>query len=93
MRRTHAIKAGLICLAALMPGIPALAAGLIRAPAVPQPTAPGDLVGLVLENTLTRAEPPRYITFGTVLAQGQLPKGDGIAAIIGGKAEPSQIDV
>lgn len=93
MRHRHAIKIGLSILGALTFTLPALAAGLIRAPAVPQPTAPGDLVGLVLENTLTRAEPPRYITFGTVLAQGQLPKGDGIAAVIGGKVEPAQIDV
>lgn len=93
MRYRHSIRAGLGSLAALSLTIPALAAGLIRAPAAPQPTAPGDLVGLVLENTLTRAEPPRYITFGTVLAQGQLPKGDGVAAVVGGKAEPAQIDI
>lgn len=93
MRRAHAIKTGLIGLAALSLSGPALAAGLIRAPAVPQPTGPGDLVGIVLENTLTRAEPPRYITFGTAFAPGQLPQGEGIAAIVGGRTEPAQIDV
>jgi hypothetical protein len=70
-----------------------LAAGLIRAPAVPQPTAPGDLVGVVLENTLTRAITPRYITFGAAFARGQLPKDRGITALIGGMTEPAQIDV
>ncbi len=70
-----------------------LAAGLIRAPAVPQRTAPGDLVGVVLENTLTRAIATRYISFGTVFARGQLPNERGITALIGGKTEPAQIDV
>ncbi|OYW00303.1 MAG: hypothetical protein B7Z58_16015 [Acidiphilium sp. 37-64-53] len=65
----------------------------MRAPAVPQPTAPGDLVGVVLENTLTHAITPRYITFGTVFARGQLPKGEAITAMVGGKSEPAQIDV
>ncbi|MGC9270509.1 hypothetical protein, partial [Acidiphilium sp.] len=78
---------------ALSHAVPARADTLIRAPAVPQPTAPGDLVGVVLENTLTHTERPRYLTFGTVFARGQLPQGKGIAAVIAGKTEPAQIDV
>jgi hypothetical protein len=66
---------------------------LIRAPAVPQPTAPGDLVGVVLENTLTHEIAPRYVTFGTSFARGQLPRGNGIEAVIAGKPTPAQIDI
>jgi hypothetical protein len=82
-------SACLPCLALLT----ATASAAIRAPAVPQPTAQGDLVGVVLENTLTRAIAPRYITFGTVFARGQLPNGQAIGAVIGGKAETAQIDI
>ncbi|MDD2878135.1 MAG: hypothetical protein PHT60_12945 [Acidiphilium sp.] len=93
MPRNRIAKMGLGCLIVFGAGHLALAAALILAPAVPQPNAPGDLVGLVLENTLTHRLPPRYVTFGTVFARGQLPSGNGITAIIGGVAEPAQIDV
>jgi hypothetical protein len=98
MKRHRRIRAGIAricfaCSAALAINGAALAGDLIRAPAVPQPTAPGDLVGVVLENTLTHAITPRYITFGTVFARGQLPKGEAITAMVGGKSEPAQIDV
>lgn len=89
--RTH-VRLLAFCAALVLPA-PAIAAELIKAPAVPQPTHPGDLVGVVLQNTLTRTVPPRTLTFGMSFARGQLNSGHGIAAFIDGRVTPAQIDI
>ena len=66
---------------------------VIEAPAIPQPTAPGDIVGLVLQNNEPTALPAREITFGQEFADGQMRPGQGLVALIDGTAVPVQMDV
>ena len=63
------------------------------APAIPQPTVAGDIVGLVLQNNQSTALAAREITFGEQFAAGQVRPGDGLAAKIDGVPYPVQMDV
>lgn len=76
----------------ILPGL-SRAAAFVHAPAVPQPKRPGDVAGLLLQNTDTRAIGPSVVTFGTMFADRALPRGDGIAALVGGRPERAQADV
>ena len=69
------------------------AQSLVTAPPVPQPHAPGDLVGLVLQNAGSARSGTKLITFGQIFAQGQVIKGAALAARIGNSIEPVQADV
>jgi len=63
------------------------------APAIPQPTVAGDIVGLVLQNNQSTVLAAREITFGEQFAAGQVRPGDGLAARIDGVPYPVQMDV
>ncbi len=60
---------------------------------VPQPAEPGQLVGLVLENTAKTPMPPRIMSFGQVFQPGQVPAGRELLASAGPLALPVQLDV
>ena len=63
------------------------------APTPPQPSQPGDIVGLVLQNPGTTALPAREITFGQEFAAGQVSVGENLVARINGQDVPVQMDV
>ena len=67
--------------------------GVDTLPQVPQPSAPGDIVGLVLQNTQATSLGARLITFGEEFAAGQVPAGSHLVAMIGGHAVAVQMDV
>lgn len=81
----------------------ALTTSISVAAAIPQPQAPGQLVGVNIENTSDATMAPRFISFGQVFRAGQLPPGHDLRADIvraeGANAEsnslplPVQIDV
>lgn len=60
---------------------------------VPQPTAPGQVVGLVLQNPTTGTLAARYITLGMTFADGQVAAGQSLVAEIGNSTVPVQMDV
>jgi len=66
---------------------------VVYAPAIPQPTAAGDIVGLVLQNTQTSALAAREITIGQEFAAGQVLPGTQLVADINGTTVPIQMDV
>ena len=84
------VLAAIICLAGTRICV---AASLVTAPPVPQPTRPGDLVGLVFQNASDGRSGAKLITFGQIFARGQVANNDAIAALIGGTTEPVQTDV
>jgi hypothetical protein len=63
------------------------------APAVPQPSQSGDIVGLRLKNTGAAVEKSGYVTFGQVFEPGAIMPGDNLVARIGGLAHAVQMDV
>ena len=60
---------------------------------VPQPTAPGQVVGLVLQNPTNGALAAQYISFGSTFADGQVAAGQSLIAQLNGSTEPVQMDV
>ena len=66
---------------------------LVLAPAIPQPSAPGDVVGLVLQNNQSSVLASREITFGQEFAAGQVAAGSKLVAIVNGATIPVQMDV
>ncbi len=66
---------------------------LVLAPAIPQPSAPGDVVGLVLQNNQSSVLASREITFGQEFAAGQVAAGSKLVAIVNGATIPVQLDV
>jgi len=78
-------------LAAGRPATAAAAGGLLFLPRIPQPHAPGDVVGLKLQHA--GAATVRPVTFGQVFVPDQLPRGSGLVARIGGHEVPVQLDV
>ncbi|WP_439596829.1 hypothetical protein [Falsiroseomonas sp.] len=78
--------------AALAPSAVLAQAGVVRSLPMPCLSQQGDILGLVLEG---RGAPAgRVVTFGQVFAQGDLPRGAGLAArLADGKAVPLQADV
>ena len=89
----RAILATLALAGLLGGGTPAWADRLVRAPAVPQPKAAGDLVGMLVENTQDRTTPPRPLTFGQEFIPGELSPQTHLAARIGTTTVPIQMDV
>ncbi len=76
------------------PVIPPLPSGsLVAAPVIPQPTAAGDIVGLVLQNNQSSVLAAREITFGQEFAAGQVMPGTQMVADINGTLVPVQMDV
>lgn len=71
------------------PAIPA--AGVINAPPVPRPSGRDDVVGVLLQSAVPH--PVRTLTFGQVFVQGEMPRGSGLGARIGGQEIPAQLDV
>ncbi len=66
---------------------------IIPAPVIPHPTNPGDVVGLVLQNTQSTALAARYVTFEEEFATGQVPAGQQLVATINGQLVAVQMDV
>ena len=66
--------------------------GLVYAPAIPQPTAPGDIVGLNLQNTGATATPSQPLTFGEEFLPGAVMPGQQLVMNIGGQSLPVQMD-
>ena len=66
---------------------------LVMEAVVPQPSAAGQVVGLVLQNPTTFALPARYVSLGMDFSDGQVPAGQSLVAEIGGVTEPVQMDV
>ena len=62
-------------------------------PTIPQPTAAGDIVGLVLQNPLGTALGAQEITFAQTFAEGQVAAGGQIMALINGVQVAVQMDV
>ncbi len=62
-------------------------------PAVPQPQAQGDIVGLVLQNAQGTALPSQYVSFGQVFAAGAVLPSAQLVAQINGQTIPVQMDV
>jgi hypothetical protein len=60
---------------------------------VPQPSGPGQVVGLVLQNPTAGSLAAREITFGMTFAKGQVPSGQLLLATIGGVKVAVQMDV
>ena len=76
------------------PVIPPLPPGsLVMAPSIPQPTAAGDIVGLVLQNNQSSVLAAREITFGQEFAAGQVLPGTQLVADINGTLIPVQMDI
>ena len=76
------------------PVIPPLPPGsLVSAPSIPQPTAAGDIVGLVLQNNQSSVLAAREITFGQEFAAGQVLPGTQLVADINGTLVPVQMDI
>ena len=79
---------------ALLPGGPARAGpgtALIPSAGIPQPTRPGDIVGLVLQNLGGTATPVMPLTFGEVFKPGALMPDDQLM-LDAGKLVPVQMD-
>src|SRR5215469_10977820 len=66
---------------------------VVTAPQIVQPQNPGDVVGLLLENTTSAAQPAEALTFGQVFADGDVPAGTQLVAIINGQRVTLQMDV
>jgi hypothetical protein len=69
------------------------AATLDAAPTVPQPSRPGDIVGIDLQNAGAAAEPAGYVTFGELFKIGAVRPGEALVARIGRTLRPLQMDV
>ena len=67
--------------------------GVVTAPTIPQPTAPGQIVGLVLQNTGAGALAPQEVTFGQIFTEGAVPAGGQLFATVNGVQVPVQMDV
>ena len=68
-------------------------APLTQEASVPQPTEPGQVVGLVLQNPTAASLAAREITFGMTFSQGQVPLGQSLVATIGDTKVAVQMDV
>jgi hypothetical protein len=66
---------------------------IIRAPAPPLPSHPGEIVGLLLRNETKGEIPPRVVTFGQAFVQGDVKNGTSLKAMAGNDALPIQVDV
>jgi hypothetical protein len=66
---------------------------VVTSPTIPQPRAPRDIVGLVLQNPQSIGIVPREITFGQQFAPGQVRPSQGIVAVVNGVTIPVQMDV
>lgn len=67
--------------------------GIIRPVGLPQADAPGDIVGLRLENASSTAQAAGLVSFGQAFAPGDLPEGQSLTAIVDGHEVPVQVDV
>jgi hypothetical protein len=66
--------------------------GIVYAPCVLPASQSGDVVGFDLQNNQNFALAARYITFGEVFSDGQVPSGDQLSALINGVSTPVQLD-
>ena len=66
--------------------------GNIVAPAVASATAPGQIVGFILQNTGTTTLAAQPVTLNEVFAPGAVPQGSGLTVTIGGVTYPAQLD-
>lgn len=64
----------------------------VHLPAVPQPSQPGDIVGVILQNTATAATPAQPLTFGEVFKPGAVARGAHLVLRIDGVDQPVQMD-
>ena len=71
--------------------IPAPAA-VLYAPAVPQPAASGDIVGVIIQNTEASTSVKRFVTFGQVFVSGRVQASDVLTATINGATTAVQMD-
>ncbi len=73
------------------PAFAGLSAALVRSAGIPQPTRPGEIVGLVLQNLGKTATPTMPLTFGEVFKPGAVMPDDQLQFDIG-KRFPVQVD-
>ncbi|KDM67770.1 S-layer family protein [Acidiphilium sp. JA12-A1] len=66
--------------------------GNIVAPAVASATAPGQIVGFILQNTGTTTLAAQPVTLNEVFAPGAVPQGSGLTVTINGVTYPAQLD-
>ncbi|MGH7100461.1 MAG: hypothetical protein ACREE4_22830, partial [Stellaceae bacterium] len=66
--------------------------GFIDAPQIPQAAAPGDIVGLNLQNTGATATPIQPLIFGEVFKPGAVAPDQGLVMSVGGASLPVQMD-
>jgi hypothetical protein len=81
----------LALLALLAAPLPA-AAAVVGPPAVPQPSAPGDLVGFDVQNTGGRSLASRYVEFGQPFVAGAVRPGSYLRSYFGGVGYAAQLD-
>ena len=62
-------------------------------PTIPQPTEPGQIVGLILQNPTSGVLAARVITFGQEFSAQLVPAGRQLVALINGVTVPVQMDV
>ena len=66
---------------------------IIRAPAIPKPGHPGEIVAVLLRNDTAAEMPKRIVTFGQAFVRGDLPKSAALQARAGTESVPVQLDV
>src|SRR5579864_4965401 len=66
---------------------------VVTDPTLPQPQNPGDIVGVRLQNNTSGDQPSGEVTFGQAFADGDLPAGTQLVALINGQQVPVQMDV
>jgi hypothetical protein len=69
------------------------APSLTSTPTIPQPTEPGQIVGLILQNPTSGVLAAREITFGQEFSAQLVPAGRQLVALINGVTVPVQMDV
>ncbi|HEV2677310.1 MAG TPA: hypothetical protein VGV37_22470 [Aliidongia sp.] len=66
---------------------------ILRAPVLPKPGHPGEIVALQLRNDTPLDLPSRVVTFGQVFVPGDFPGGTVLEAMVGNDAIPVQADI
>ncbi len=66
---------------------------IVTNPVLPQAQNPGDIVDVQLQNNTSSTQPAGEITFGQVFADGDLPAGAQLIALINGQQVAVQMDV
>ncbi len=66
---------------------------IVTDPTLPQAHNPGDIVDVRLQNNASTAQAAGEVTFGQTFADGDLPAGAHLVALVGGQQIPVQVDV